>query len=232
MSLPKRIRLIETDRDVLNDIAKQYHYKHAAVHQRSTPFGYMVEFDGNLYMPDGSPCGIIIFASIHFTKWRGVFGYPGLPTKWQVLSLSRLWLHDDLPRNSETVVIAKAIKPQGHEQISRVGRDWLRVHPPRYPEEPYHIRVIVSYSDKTHGHEGTIYKASNFTYKGDTTSQKRHKNTRGSGEDGHTLAAYIYHLPEPKISIFDFPNQQLPLLMGQPNTGMEPTAQALPVIWA
>lgn len=162
MKLTQRIELVETDRDVLNDIAAKHHYLHRPVHQRSSPFGYMVKFDGLTVMPDGLPCGFIIFASIHFTKQRNLFGYDGLPTKWQVLSLARLWLHDELPRNSETVVISKAIQPKGLERISRVGMDWLRTHPPRFPEEPYHVRLIVSYADNTVGHEGTIYKAANF----------------------------------------------------------------------
>lgn len=162
MNLTQRIELVETKRDTLNDLATKYHYLHRPVHQRSSPFGYAVKFDGMTTMPDGLPCGFIIFASIHFTKQRNLFGYDGLPTKWQVLSLARLWLHDDLPRNSETVVISKAIQPKGMEHISRAGMDWLRIHPPRFPEEPYHIRLIVSYADNSVGHAGTIYKAANF----------------------------------------------------------------------
>jgi len=44
----------------------------------------------------------------------------GLPTKWRVLILDRLWLYHDLPHNSETVAIAKALR--------MVGRRWLKVH--------------------------------------------------------------------------------------------------------
>lgn len=162
MRLSQRIDLITGKRDTLNDMAEKYHYLHRRVHQRSCPFGYMVTFDGMTTMPDGLPCGFIIFASIHFTRQKNLFGYDGLPSQWQVLSLARLWLHDELPKNSETIVISKAIQPKGLERISRVGMDWLRTHPPKIPGEPYHIRLIVSYADNTVGHAGTIYKAANF----------------------------------------------------------------------
>ena len=162
---------------------------HRPIHSRAVPFGWRVMFDGELCMADDKPCGFIMFASIHFTKLTGEFGYPGLPTKWQVLSLARLWLHDDLPRNSATCVMGKAIR--------LVQRRWLEVHPPRFPNEPYHVRKIISYAD-TRYHEGTIYRAANFRESGETISQRRHKNTRGSGMDGAVLRRFIYDLPEPR----------------------------------
>jgi hypothetical protein len=214
MSLRQRIDLEPCDRDELNRMATTHHYLRRPVHQRSSPFGYRVRFDGCATMPDGKPAGFIMFASIHFTKQRELFGYPGLPTKWQVLSLARLWLHDDLPRNSETVVIGKCLAVRGVEKISRVGYDWLQVHPPKFPDQPYHIRLIVSYSDKTHGHQGTIYQAANFERVGETVSEKRHKNTRGAGFADHTLIQYVYRLPEPKLTLADVPGQLfLPMMI-------------------
>lgn len=190
MKLPQRIDLKVTGRDKLNDLAVQHHYMHRPVHQRATPFGWQIVFDGDLMRPDGRPAGFIIFASIHYTKLRGVFGYPGLPTKWQALSLARLWLHDDLPHNSETVTIAKALK--------RVQRRWLQVHPPRFPDQPYHIRRIISYADTTY-HTGTIYRAANFREIGRVKSQQRHaNNTRGPGSNGAELICFVYDLPEPR----------------------------------
>ncbi len=188
-SLRQRIALQDADRDWLNEMASQHHYLHRPVHRRSCPFGWGVLWDGELYQPDGLPSGFIVFASVHFTRLRGEFGYPGLPTKWQVLCLARLWLHDTLPRNSETCVIAKALK--------MVQRRWLEVHPPRYLDEPYHIVKVISYAD-TRYHQGTIYRAANFREYGRTVSQVRHKNTRGHGADGAELICFIYDLPEPR----------------------------------
>ena len=185
--LPERIVLVVASRDWLNEMATTYHYMHRPVHCRAHPFGWQVLFDGQNQIAT-DPCGFILFASIHFTRLRGEFGYEGLPTKWQVLSLARLWLHDDLPRNSETVVIAKAMK--------LVQRRWLEVHPPKHLDEPYQIRKIISYAD-TRYHQGVIYRAANFRFSGETISRKRHRNTRGQGMDGATLKRFIYDLPSP-----------------------------------
>lgn len=172
-------------------MATLYHYMHRPIHQKSCPFGWAVSFDGQLFQPDGKPSGFIVFASIHFTRLHDEFGYSGLPTKWQVLSLARFWLHDDLPRNSETCVIGKAMK--------LVQKRWLEVHPPRYLKQPYHILKIISYAD-TRYHEGTIYRAANFRESGRTVSQKRHKNSRGPGMGDAELIRFVYDLDEPRWS--------------------------------
>lgn len=242
-NLRQRIDLIEIDRDWLNNAATRHHYMHRPVHQRACPFGWAVTFDGQLYQPDGVPSGFIVFASIHYTRLRGEFGcggltkyikilkahkpkpapytseftYPGLPTKWQVLSLARLWLHDNLPKYSETVVLGKALAQRGHEQAAPVQTRWLEIHPPRFLDEPYHITKIVADSD-TRYHRGTIYRAANFReYKREDgkpiISQKRHKNTRGNGLDGAELKRFIYDLQLPKFE-WRPAVLQLPLMAG------------------
>lgn len=170
-------------------MATKYHYMKRPIHPRACPFGWGVIFDDEAFRPDGKPAGFIIFASVHFTRLKGEFGGEGLPSHWQVLNLARLWLHDDLPRNSETCTMAKALK--------LVQRRWLEVHPPIFPDEPYHIVKIISYAN-TRFHSGTIYRAANFRLSGETISQKRHKNTRTPGMDGDTLLRFIYDLPEPR----------------------------------
>lgn len=198
MNLPGRIGLTVASRDWLNGAAVEYHYMHRPIHDRACPFGWRVTFDDHDTMADGKPCGFITFASVHFTKLKGEFGYPGLPTRWQVLSLARLWLHDDMPRNSETCVIGKAHK--------LVQRRWLEVHPPRFSDQPYHILKILSFCDNSL-YSGTIYKAANYRYAGETISKRRRANTRGTGMDGHTLTRWIYDLPQPRWRLAE----QLPL---------------------
>ena len=61
------------------------------------------------------------------------------------LTLSRLWLADELPRNSESMVLAS------------VQRE-LRRHTS--------IRFLLSYADPSQGHVGTIYQAANWVYTG------------------------------------------------------------------
>jgi hypothetical protein len=199
MSLKTRISLIEQPAEWLNEMAVLYHYMNRPIHQKACPFGWAVKFDGELFHPDGTPNGFIIFASIHYTRLNGEFGYPGLPTKWQVLSLARLWLHNDLPRNSETCVIAKAIK--------LVQKRWLDVHPPKFLDQPYHVVKIISYAD-TRYHDGTIYRAANFRETGRTVSQKRHKNSRGEGMGEAELIRFIYDLKKPN---WDYQPLQLSL---------------------
>lgn len=191
ISLKQRIKLIPKPAKWLNDMGTEHHYMHRPLHQKACPFGWAVMFDGALVQPDGKPSGFVIFASIHFTRLKGEFGYPGLPTKWQVLSLARLWLHDNLPHNSETCTIGKALK--------LVQRRWLEVHPPRFLDEPYHVVKIISYAD-TRYHTGTIYRAANFRQSGLTTSQKRHKNSRGPGIGNTQLLRFIYDLKQPNWS--------------------------------
>lgn len=190
LSLRERIGLVEAKRDWLNGAVADFHYMHRPIHPKASPFGWRVTFDGLETCPvDDKPYGFIIFASVHFTKLKGEFGYPGLPSKWQVLSLSRLWLHSGMPHNSETCVMGKAHK--------LVQRRWLEVHPPIDLSEPYHVVKILSFADNEY-HVGTIYKAANYRATGTTKSKRRHKNSRGPGMDGHTLTRYIYDLPEPR----------------------------------
>src|SRR5689334_21381279 len=101
MHLTNRLELQEATRNWLNEQAAMHHYMHRPVHPRANPFGWSLMFDGEITMVDGRPAGLIMFSSIHYTKLRGEFGYPGLPTKWQVLQLSRLWLHPSFQKGGE-----------------------------------------------------------------------------------------------------------------------------------
>lgn len=174
-SLRDRITLIPRSADWLNEQAVKYHYMARPIIPLACPFGWGVRFDGSDYLPsntnpDGTPanggsgiptmqpCGFIVFSTLQYTRLKGEFGYPGLPTQWQVLHLARLWLHDDLPYNSETCVMAKA-----HHLVQQ---RWLEVHPPRFPDQPYHIRKIISYADLRY-HVGTVYRAANYRCLGD-----------------------------------------------------------------
>lgn len=232
MTLPERIEVERCPLIWAQWVAREFHYLHREVHPRAHPFAYRVLFDGEHKRPDGMPAGMVMFATVHYTRQRGLFGYdqitlkngrevwseevdqneapevvsqlqgwtanhpgysvihkPGID-KWQVLVLSRMWLHDDLPRNSETVVMAKIWK--------RIQRDWLEHHPPVDSRRPYHIRLIVSWSDIGAGHNGTVYRAANFQEIKRTKSQPRRgkANTRGSG--GFNLIQYVYRLKEPR----------------------------------
>lgn len=68
-----------------------------------------------------------------------------------VLELRRLVLIDDTPRNAESYFIARTLK-------------WLRKNTA--------VESVVSYADPHHGHEGIVYKASNFTLVGKSSPTK------------------------------------------------------------
>ena len=60
-----------------------------------------------------------------------------------------MWIIDDTPKNAESFFIGRALK-------------WLRKNS--------EWKFIVSYADPEQGHQGTIYKASNFKYEGVTSA--------------------------------------------------------------
>jgi len=61
------------------------------------------------------------------------------------LVLTRLWLSDELPRNSESRLLGIVLRS-------------LRKHT--------QVKFLVSYADPAQGHVGTIYQAANWTYTG------------------------------------------------------------------
>ncbi len=65
-----------------------------------------------------------------------------------VLELTRLWLVDEAPKNSESFFIGKTF-------------DWLRKNTS--------IKVLISYSDPMQDHLGIIYQATNWLYQGNNT---------------------------------------------------------------
>jgi len=81
-----------------------------------------------------------------------VLGPPRHSEKYpQSIDIRRMACLDDMPRNSESWFLAKGIK-------------WIK----RNTE----ARGVLSYSDLTEGHVGTIYKAANFDIKGTTSPTK------------------------------------------------------------
>lgn len=65
-----------------------------------------------------------------------------------VIELNRLWVSDDAPRNTESWFLARA----------------LALLPPR---------IVLSYADTAQGHEGYVYRASNFFYAGWTDMDRK-----------------------------------------------------------
>lgn len=65
-----------------------------------------------------------------------------------VLELTRLWIVDGTPKNTESYFLGKTF-------------DWLRKNTS--------TKVLISYSDPMHNHLGIIYQATNWLYQGNNT---------------------------------------------------------------
>lgn len=84
----------------------------------------------------------------------GSLGMVGVAEKYttnpsKLLELKRLVCIDETPKNTESYFIGWTLR-------------WL--------QRNTDLEMIISYADKTFGHEGVVYKATNFEYKGETSA--------------------------------------------------------------
>lgn len=73
------------------------------------------------------------------------------PNPSKILELKRLVCIDDTPKNTESYFIGWTLR-------------WL--------QRNTDLEMIISYADKTFGHEGVVYKATNFECMGETSTGK------------------------------------------------------------
>lgn len=148
------------------DTVSRYHYLRQRVDNRARPMVYVIELNG-------WAAGLVMVGIPHATRCRGWWGYPGLPTQWQVVDMCRIWVDPALQAGG------KACRPEEipgfvdrrgvwrpataswaiGQVLALVQRDRVSLWPPVYPEQPYHIRLVVSYHDPQF-HRGTIYRVS------------------------------------------------------------------------
>ncbi len=143
------------------------HYLHQPVDPRARPMVYVLRHEG-------TRMGLIMLGIPHATRCGGWWGYPGLPTQWQVVDLCRIYIHPYYQPGEygvytrEPGVVPGFVDRKGAfratvatwaigEVLQRVQADRVRLWPPVYPSEPYHIELGISYSDPKF-HKGTIYK--------------------------------------------------------------------------
>lgn len=117
---------------IAKEILVRHHYLH------SYPGGTVITFGA---FRDNRLLGAITFGSGPANAYRLVDG--AMPV--DCLTLSRLWLSDDLPSNSESRIIGIILRA-------------LRKHTA--------YKFLVSYADPSHGHQGTIYQATGWLYSG------------------------------------------------------------------
>ena len=142
------------------------HYLHKVVSPKARPMLYVINYGA-------WRVGLVIVSHPHAPRCAGWWGYPGLPTQWQVVDICRIWLdpviqvggrwcefgrvpgYIDRHHRFRSTAATWAI----HQVLARVQSDRVRLYPPVYPDEPYHIRLAISYHDPQY-HRGTIYRQS------------------------------------------------------------------------
>jgi hypothetical protein len=117
---------------VAKKIIVKNHYLH------SLPGGTMFCFGAFL---EGRLLGAITFGSGPANAFKMVTGVP----QQECLTLTRLWLSDELPKNSESRIISISI---------------------RAIKKNTKVKFLLSYSDPSQGHLGGIYQATGWLYTG------------------------------------------------------------------
>jgi len=107
------------------------------------------------------PAGILACFALYdkdevFPVGGAVFSNGRIQYDKKYIEFARLYLYDEIPKNSETFFIGKC----------------LRLLQKKFPK----YEGIVSWSDSNKGHVGTIYKASNFSYDGNSRLVKKYKS--------------------------------------------------------
>lgn len=150
-------------------IVTEHHYLRQPVDSRARPMVYVIDYGG-------VPVGLVMLGIPHATRCGGWWGFPGLPTQWQVVDLCRIWIDPDLQaggRECDPFTVPGYYDRRGRfrpttatwaisEVLQRVQADRVRLWPPVYLEQPYHIRLAISYHDPRY-HRGTIYRHSHAT---------------------------------------------------------------------
>jgi hypothetical protein len=141
------------DLDLTNCKVKQFDVKLITIqeathiikdwHYSGSTNGLMVSQCFGLFY-EGTLIGTIIYGGLAMANaWKKYAEQPS-----DVVELRRLACIDATPKNTESYFIGKTIR-------------WLK----RNTE----YKLIVSYADPFHGHQGIIYRASNFEHKGMTS---------------------------------------------------------------
>lgn len=117
------------------EVAEREHYMHRKP-MVSKAFGL---YDG------GRLTGVCVYGT-PASRHLQLGAYPSDPGR--VLELNRLWVSDEMPRNTESWFVSRTLKELDQ-------------------------RMVVSYADTVQGHVGHVYRALNFHYAGWTDMERR-----------------------------------------------------------
>jgi hypothetical protein len=137
-SIPKQLVLRPVDHVVVRSLIEKRHYLHSWPASVVLALGVFLRDD-------------LVGAAVFTVASKNGHRIVTASAPSDVVTLARLYLVDELPANSESRVVAMALR-------------YLRNHS--------RWKVVISYADPMAGHSGTIYQASGWLYVGlsDTTS--------------------------------------------------------------
>ena len=126
-AVQKGIKIVECDKSVADSIIVKHHYSHKVTKN---------SFVSLLVLHYGKVSGALQCGYGIRPKIKGDYKAE------QVREFDRMWLSDDMPKYSETIV------------LSLFHRYMRLAHP--------EVKVLISYADTSAGNTGTIYRAANY----------------------------------------------------------------------
>jgi len=148
------LRLIPISRVDAKTLIVRNHYSHTLPGGTKMSFGVIL---------NGRLLGVMTFGVGPFYGYKLVDG----ATPDDVVTLTRLWLSDELPRNSESKVLGVALRS--------LKRDTS-------------LKFVLAYSDPAVGHLGIIYQATNWLYTGLSTATPLYDIGDGTLHHSRSLA--------------------------------------------
>jgi len=150
----KSLRVQQVPLVLAKSVVVRHHYSH------SIPGGTMLTFGVFL---ESRLMGAIVFGAGPQNAFRLVDG----AQPEDCLTLTRLWLSDELPGNSESRVLGITLKA-------------LRRHTS--------VKFLVSYADPVMGHRGTVYQATNWLFTGLSAAVPRYDLGDGLARHSRSFA--------------------------------------------
>jgi hypothetical protein len=197
------------DSKEMNAWLTKVHYLHRPV-IRSKLLAYAV-------CQDGRRIGGMLWATPPFTKKKKLIGQGQPYDKWETVILARMYLRPDAdikPSWALSQAIGTAGRKNRRHKGWRIQQDWVMAFPPRFPENPFVPRLLLSWSDTglytvdhcvkcgdrhIGNHQGVIYKASGWEFWDESYSTgTRSQQGPGDIERDDTLPkrCWILKLPE------------------------------------
>lgn len=147
----KKWQVEEIPSAIAQQIVVEHHYLHRKA-PCSQAFG-LFDVDGGLH-------GVVMYGTPSSSALRA--GIAGKEESFNVIELTRLWVHDSVPKNGESFLIGRSL--------------------PKVKKE-----IVVSFADTAQDHLGVVYQATNWLYTG-LSAKRTDWVVDGHDKHGHTWA--------------------------------------------